>query len=84
MKSLETQVGEWVNVIGYITANPNKKPKEDKASKEDPGLQIQALILWSAGSFDLHGYERSLDQQKRDRDSSDEKSLSKGLQTNQA
>lgn len=78
MKAKETQVGEWVNVIGYITTNPNTNPKDGNPSKDDSDLQVQALILWSAGSFDLHGYEQSLDQQKRDRESSAKK-LTDGL-----
>lgn len=82
MKAKETQVGEWVNVIGYITANPNTTPKGDKLSEGASDLQVQALILWSAGSFDLHGYEQSLDHQRKDRESSAKK-FANDLQANQ-
>ena len=63
MKSGETRMGEWINVIGYVNAAPQGL-EPTKGSSE---VHVQALILWSAGSFDLHGYEKSLDQQKLDR-----------------
>ncbi|KAF4630777.1 hypothetical protein G7Y89_g7353 [Cudoniella acicularis] len=62
IKSHETRVGEWVNVIGYI--NPEAK---SVLSKEKDGVTVQALVLWSTGSLDLQGYERSLERQNLDK-----------------
>ncbi|PBP16568.1 hypothetical protein BUE80_DR012674 [Diplocarpon rosae] len=62
MKSNETQIGEWVNVMGYITPDSNKNP----ATNEDLGIHVQAIVLWSAKSFNLRGYEKSLDQRAMD------------------
>ncbi|CAG8952280.1 hypothetical protein HYFRA_00001021 [Hymenoscyphus fraxineus] len=71
MKAHETRVGEWVNVIGYITANPRKGPEQDTIARDDSEIRVQALVLWSAGTFDLHGYEKILDLEKKDRNASD-------------
>ena len=57
LKSEETRIGTWVNVIGYI------ERKTQNVSTTDEGeLRIQALVLWSSGTFDLDRYERSLDR----------------------
>ncbi|KAL2073635.1 hypothetical protein VTL71DRAFT_10961 [Oculimacula yallundae] len=62
LKSNETQIGEWVNVMGYVTSTlRSTDPGKDKME-----IRIQALVLWPAGSFDLAGYEKSLDQKAAD------------------
>ncbi|KAL2190921.1 hypothetical protein L209DRAFT_760719 [Thermothelomyces heterothallicus CBS 203.75] len=56
----QTRVGEWVNVIGYIT---DIAPLADRGNESAPGTQIvhaQAVLLWSAGPFDIRRYEASL------------------------
>ncbi|TVY86350.1 hypothetical protein LAWI1_G006430 [Lachnellula willkommii] len=60
MKSHETRIGEWVNVMGYIQAESQPKHPVVK----DSGVPVQAIVLWSSGSFNLQTYERSLDQQR--------------------
>ncbi|EKD13897.1 uncharacterized protein L3040_005490 [Drepanopeziza brunnea f. sp. 'multigermtubi'] len=62
LKSNETQVGEWVHVMGYI-AN-DQKPNGTTNRNLDVG--IQAVVLWCAGPLSLTGYERSLDQRAID------------------
>jgi hypothetical protein len=58
LKLHETQIGEWVNVIGYI-----KRIKiQDSLSGDEREVRIQALVLWSSGPFHLEGYEKSLDR----------------------
>ena len=49
LKAEETQIGEWVNIIGYIVENGS-------------AVKIQAIILWSAGPFDLQRYENSFER----------------------
>jgi hypothetical protein len=61
LTSNETRIGEWLNVMGYITSNP--VPKSNLANRE---IGVQAIVLWSANTFDLVGYERSLDSKKKE------------------
>ncbi|KAF1808414.1 hypothetical protein P152DRAFT_385522, partial [Eremomyces bilateralis CBS 781.70] len=47
------QVGEWVNVIGYVQENPG-----NTSFKPEPQhVPIQAVMLWSAGAIDIAEYE---------------------------
>lgn len=55
---LETRIGEWVNVLGYVAPMP-----ADAKGKRAPNLRasevpVQALLLWSAGPLNVHDYER--------------------------
>jgi hypothetical protein len=68
LKSDETQIGEWVNVIGYIQAPRQKLGEHSNAIQLR--TDIQAIVLWSAGPLKLDGYEKSLEQQKLDRQQS--------------
>ncbi|KAH8821113.1 CST complex subunit Ten1 [Xylogone sp. PMI_703] len=62
LKSTETQIGEWVNVMGYVTPKPRDDlPAISKKSRN--GIYVQAIVLWSAGPIKLDKYEQSLDQQ---------------------
>ncbi|KAK0613397.1 CST complex subunit Ten1 [Immersiella caudata] len=62
--SQQTRIGEWVNVIGYISSihssTDHRKPQENG----DPMVQVQALIVWSAGTLDVQQYETSVDNLK--------------------
>ncbi|TGJ84286.1 hypothetical protein E0Z10_g4503 [Xylaria hypoxylon] len=54
--SEQTDVGQWVHVIGYLTfvdQNP-------LGSKTTPRVSVQALILWVARDLDLGAYEKSM------------------------
>lgn len=57
----QTSIGQWVNVIGYI-ASPSPAPVKQQSKREMgvPSVQIQALVLWSAGPLDIGRYERCL------------------------
>lgn len=62
IKSGETQIGEWVNVIGYV-----EKDQLEKHTKTDsPCVHVQALVLWSTGPLKLQAYERSVDKRSSD------------------
>jgi hypothetical protein len=65
LKSEETRIGEWVNVIGYI-----QEPRQKKHPVPTPSpyleVQVQAIVLWPSGPLKLDGYEKSLDLQKSD------------------
>jgi hypothetical protein len=61
LKPGETRVGEWINVIGYVVAPPEKG--SNTPSTIQSSVLIQALILWSSGPLKIDGYERSMDKQ---------------------
>ncbi|KAF8473486.1 CST complex subunit Ten1 [Kalaharituber pfeilii] len=51
----ELQIGEWVNVLGYITD-----------MQADGGtVCIQGIQIWSAGGIDLGKYERQLREKEK-------------------
>ncbi len=57
--SEQTRVGEWVNVIGYITdAAPLADSREP--TRVSSRVHAQAVLLWSAGPLDVGRYETSL------------------------
>lgn len=62
LKMTDTQVGEWVNVMGYLEADPTKRGrgKEKREDKEVTLVRVQAIVLWSAGSVRLGDYEDAL------------------------
>ncbi|AEO62482.1 uncharacterized protein THITE_2148687 [Thermothielavioides terrestris NRRL 8126] len=55
----QTRVGEWINVIGYIT---DVAPSADgkKPHSQAPRVHAQAVLLWSAGPVDVRRYEASV------------------------
>jgi hypothetical protein len=54
----KTRVGEWVNVIGYVT----RKQRMNKASPGDLAVHVQALVVWSTGPLDVQRYEKAFDR----------------------
>ena len=57
--SEQTRVGEWVNVLGYITSVPSVGTKPLDGPRR-PTVGVQALLLWSAGPVDVQRYEASV------------------------
>jgi len=60
----ETRVGEWVNVVGYITSIHPPDDRKRPSDRGGPMVHVQALIIWSAGSLDVQRYEASVDASK--------------------
>jgi hypothetical protein len=58
LHSTDTRVGEWVNVMGYITA-PSSKQHRSSEDKQ-VNVSVQAIVLWSSGSVKLDEYEKFL------------------------
>lgn len=55
----QTRVGEWVNVIGYITtAAPITDIKGLNHGRQR--VHAQAILLWLAGPLDVGRYEASV------------------------
>ncbi|KAK4679243.1 hypothetical protein QC764_202430 [Podospora pseudoanserina] len=55
LKAEQTRLGEWVNVIGYVTSTDSKK-----LGDMNPVVEVQATLLWSAGPLNLEKYEASV------------------------
>ena len=55
------EVGEWLNVVGYIRKEP-RPVRVDKVStkpQKTTVVKVQALIVWSAGSLKIDAYEQA-------------------------
>lgn len=67
----DTQVGEWVNVIGYVaTAGDASSAGGGRGARGrvEGGsgfVRMQAIVLWSAGSVKIGEYERVLTERQR-------------------
>ncbi|KAI1816340.1 CST complex subunit Ten1 [Poronia punctata] len=64
LNSEQTDIGQWIHVIGYLTfveavITDSQSPS---GSKPTPRAGVQALLLWVAQDLDLSAYERSLSQ----------------------
>jgi len=57
LKAEQTRVGEWVNVIGYISSSEPSPRKPKEVDRGHEKVHIQALILWSAGPLNIQKYE---------------------------
>lgn len=71
LKSDQIRVGEWVNVIGYITAvNPLPARKGSTGENEviqarvQTQVRIRALLIWSSGPLDTQRYNDSVNALK--------------------
>lgn len=53
LKTPSTRIGEWVNVIGYVT----KQKAEPSSDRPLHATSIQAIIYWSAGPLKTDEYE---------------------------
>jgi hypothetical protein len=62
MRTENTQVGEWVNVLGYVTTPPVPK---DCVQHPDGSRQVwvRAVLLWSTGPLKIDEYESHLESQ---------------------
>lgn len=66
----DTQVGEWVNVVGYVAAGENSSAGDGRGARgrDEDGkvfVRMQAIMLWSAGSVRIGEYERVLTERQR-------------------
>jgi hypothetical protein len=63
LKHEQTQTGEWVNVIGYISPTEQMaKRHQFLGSSATQQVHVQALLLWSAGPLKLGRYEHALEK----------------------
>lgn len=59
--SEQTRIGEWVNVIGYVSSIANA-PSRGGSNAKASTVHIQALLLWSAGPVDIQQYQLSVQE----------------------
>ncbi|KAI4861726.1 CST complex subunit Ten1 [Hypoxylon rubiginosum] len=55
----QTNVGQWVHVIGYITSVKQALTKATMGS-HTANIGVQALVLWIAEDLDIASYEHAL------------------------
>ena len=72
LKREDTQVGAWVNIVGYAEGivkevkrgEMNEKERDVKAEQGDGApvvyVRVQAIMLWSAGGVKIGEYEKAL------------------------
>ncbi|KAH7148682.1 CST complex subunit Ten1 [Dactylonectria macrodidyma] len=66
LTSEKTRVGEYVNVIGYITSK-QAPHVPDTPHPEAAQVLVQALMLWSTGPMDIQTYEKTFEAAKPSR-----------------
>ena len=57
LKTTDTQIGEWVNAMGYV----NEKSRDGSRTE----VMVKALMLWSAGAVDTSEYEAAVRDRKK-------------------
>ncbi|KAI2625023.1 CST complex subunit Ten1 [Hypoxylon sp. NC1633] len=56
LKSEQTEIGQWVHVIGYITSQMSAQAA---MTSHTSSTAVQALVLWIAEDLDILAYERT-------------------------
>ncbi|KAL8775096.1 MAG: hypothetical protein Q9209_000575 [Squamulea sp. 1 TL-2023] len=72
LKHTDMQVGEWVNVMGYVQGIEGQKAERrgvkyglGKGVSGDKVVKVQAVMLWSAGGVKVWEYEKALEMRKQ-------------------
>lgn len=52
IKRNETEIGSWLNVIGYVERRKEK------------GIYVQAVAVWDAGNVDVNAYQEAVEKRK--------------------
>ena len=60
LKGPDTQVGAWVNVMGYVQESRGGKGQWTGMGP----VKVQAVMLWSAGGVKLGAYENAVEMRK--------------------
>ena len=62
LPATSTMTGSWINVVGYVQAHGESDSTVSAA--EIDMTDIQATMLWEAGSLQLEDYEKAIEAQK--------------------
>lgn len=60
LRSGQTDVGQWVHVLGYITSVTKKAQDREISQTSSADIGVQALLLWSAQDLDIAAYTDSM------------------------
>jgi hypothetical protein len=60
LRSGQTDVGQWVHVLGYITSVTKKAQDREISQTSGANVGVQALLLWSAQDLDIAAYTDSM------------------------
>ncbi|KAI1765153.1 CST complex subunit Ten1 [Hypoxylon sp. FL1150] len=58
LKAEQTDIGQWVHVIGYITSIEQTLAKATMGSRT-ASVGVQVLVLWIAEDLDITSYEHA-------------------------
>ncbi|KAI1800587.1 CST complex subunit Ten1 [Daldinia bambusicola] len=58
LNSEQTDIGQWVHIIGYITSIDKSLVKTTAGSNTE-NIGVQALVLWISRDLDISSYESS-------------------------
>jgi hypothetical protein len=70
LRSRQTDIGQWVHVIGYLSfLEPGVAIDAQSSSKRNrtPRVGVQALVMWVAQDLDLGIYEKTLSKDSNHR-----------------
>jgi hypothetical protein len=70
MKGTDLEVGAWINVMGYVTAQDeedtsNKARRGSRRQRHAQKKAVQAVMVWSAGMIKLDTYESALEERRQ-------------------
>ncbi len=57
LKPADTQIGEWMNVIGYVT---KQEDAQSPSKQYNHATSVQAITYWSAGRLDPAEYKAAV------------------------
>ncbi|KAI0601351.1 CST complex subunit Ten1 [Biscogniauxia sp. FL1348] len=63
LKTEQTDIGQWVHVIGYVTSikhPPSKTTASNVRGRGATCITVQAIVLWTAQDLDIATYEQTL------------------------
>jgi hypothetical protein len=63
LKERQTDYGQWVHVIGYITSIDHYSTGTSEGNMFKT-IGLQALVLWNAEDLDIASYESALAAEK--------------------
>ena len=61
LEKTDVQLGCWLNVVGYV----EQRPKAIKHDGKGVRINVQALLIWNAGSLDVGAYERAVESRAK-------------------
>ncbi|KAH7326095.1 CST complex subunit Ten1 [Stachybotrys elegans] len=63
-----TNVGEWINVIGYVTSHSGSRPTNEPRPPITSSVHIKAMMIWPTGPLDLQFVQGALFNRQGSRD----------------